>query len=90
MGFPNPFKSNPFKSIKQFFKSFNLTKIVKFFKNLNPWVVLGVFAIGWLFLSNRRPDRPDFGDSDFNNFEKGILLNHQSNDQSIPLDNVTI
>ena len=69
-------------------KVFNVTKVVRvfnFLRNLNPWVTLGIFAIGWLFLSNRRPDRPDFGDSDFNNFEKGILLNHQSNDQSIPV-----
>ena len=51
----------------------------------NPWIALGVFAIGWLYFSSRRPESPDFGDSDFNNFEKGILLNHQSNDMSIPV-----
>ena len=62
-----------------------VTKVFNWFKDLNPWVTLGIFAIGWLFMSNRRPDRPDFGDSDFNNYEKGILLNHQSNDQSIPI-----
>jgi hypothetical protein len=66
-------------------KVFQVVRVVNFLKNLNPFVALGIFAIGWLFLSNRRPDRPDFGDSDFNNFEKGILLNHQSNDQSIPV-----
>ena len=71
-----------YKSVKKVFK---VVRAFNFLKNLNPWVVLGVFAIGWLFMSNRRPDRPDFGDSDFNNFEKGILLNHQSNDQSIPV-----
>ena len=51
----------------------------------NPWIALGVFAIGWLYFSSRRPENPDFGDSDFNSFEKGILLNHQSNDMSIPV-----
>ena len=51
----------------------------------NPWVALAVFAVGWLYFSSRRPESPDFGDSDFNNFEKGILLNHQSNDMSIPV-----
>ena len=78
------FKSftRPFKKIAKVFK---VAKVFKFLGNLNPWVALGVFAIGWLFMSNRRPDMPDFGDSDFNNFEKGILLNHQSNDQSIPV-----
>ena len=40
----------------------------------NPWVALGVFAIGWLF--SRKPDIPDFGDNEFNNYEKGVLLNY--------------
>ena len=59
----------------------------KIFSDLpfNPWVALAVFAVGWLYFSSRRPESPDFGDSDFNNFEKGILLNHQSNDMSIPV-----
>ena len=73
------------KQVKKVFKVTKIVRVFNFLKNLNPWVALGVFAIGWLFMSNRRPDRPDFGDSDFNNFEKGILLNHQSNDQSIPV-----
>jgi len=84
MGFPNPFKVAK-KAVKSVSKAFKVVRVFNFLKNLNPWVALGVFAIGWLFMSNRRPDRPDFGDSDFNNFEKGILLNHQSNDQSIPV-----
>ena len=49
----------------------------------NPWVALGVFAIGWLF--SRKPDIPDFGDNEFNNYEKGVLLNKQSNDACIPV-----
>ena len=63
------------------------TKAFKFLKGagINPWVALAVFAIGWLYYSTRKPESPDFGDSDFNNFEKGILLNHQSNDMSIPV-----
>jgi len=63
------------------------TKAFKFLKGagINPWVALAVFAIGWLYFSTRKPESPDFGDSDFNNFEKGILLNHQSNDMSIPV-----
>ena len=79
------FFSSAWKAVKSVGKVFKVVKAFKFLSNLNPWVVLGVFAIGWLFMSNRRPDRPDFGDSDFNNYEKGILLNHQSNDQSIPI-----
>ena len=39
-------------------------------------------VIGWI-----KPDVeiPDFGQGDFDNFEKGILLNKQSNDASIPV-----
>ncbi len=84
MGFPNPFTAAK-KIISGAKKVVKVIRAVNFLKNLNPFVALGIFAIGWLFLSNRRPDRPDFGDSDFNNYEKGILLNHQSNDQSIPV-----
>ena len=80
MGFPNPFKV-----VKKTLKSFKVIKKIFKWAKTNPWVTLGIFAIGWLFMSNRRPDIPDFGDSDFNNFEKGVLLNHQSNDQSIPV-----
>ena len=78
-----------FKSVTKVFKSvskvFKATKVFNFLGKINPWVALGVFAIGWLYFSSRRPESPDFGDSDFNNFEKGILLNHQSNDMSIPV-----
>ena len=77
------------KAAKSFFsgaaKVLKVTKIFKFKLPFNPWVALGVFAIGWLYFSSRRPESPAFGDSDFNNFEKGILLNHQSNDMSIPV-----
>ena len=38
--------------------------------------------ISWLV---PQPDIPDFGDSEFDDFEKGILLNKQSNDASIPV-----
>ena len=51
---------------------------------INPWVALAVFAIGWL-LTRKPEENPDFGDTQFDNFEKGILLNKQSNDASIPV-----
>ena len=62
---------NPFKAAK---------KIVK-------GAVKGVFkifskAISWLIPT---PDVPDFGTDEFDDFEKGILLNKQSNDASIPV-----
>jgi len=39
-------------------------------------------ALSWL---SPKIDLPDFGTSDFDDFEKGILLNKQSNDASIPV-----
>ena len=39
-------------------------------------------ALSWLIPDI---DIPDFGTTDFDDFEKGILLNKQSNDASIPV-----
>jgi hypothetical protein len=52
---------------------------------INPWVAIGIFAVGWLFSRSRKPDVPDFGTNDFDETERGILLNKQSNDASIPI-----
>ena len=54
-------------------------KIKKIFKA--PLKIL-TKALSWLF---PKPEVPDFGDSEFDSFEKGILLNKQSNDASIPV-----
>jgi hypothetical protein len=51
----------------------------------NPYVALGVFAIGWLFSRSMKPDVPDFGTNDFEETERGILLNKQSNNACIPV-----
>ena len=72
--------TSPFSAAKKYIVKTIFSKLP-----FNPWVALAVFAIGWLYFSTRKPESPDFGDSDFNNFEKGILLNHQSNDKSIPV-----
>ena len=67
------------------------TKIVKavrafnFLRNINPFVALGVFAVGWLFIRSRKPDVPDFGTNDFEETERGILVNKQSNNACIPV-----
>ena len=71
-----------FKAVK---KAVKVVRIFNFVKNLNPWVALGVFAVGWLFARSRKPDIPDFGTDDFDATEKGILVNKQSNDASIPV-----
>ena len=39
--------------------------------NFNPYVALGVFAIGWLFSRSMKPDVPDFGTNDFEETERG-------------------
>ena len=39
-------------------------------------------AISWIF---PKPEIPDYGSSEFDDFETGVLLNKQSNDASIPV-----
>ena len=39
-------------------------------------------ALSWL---QPKIDIPDFGTTDFDDFEKGILLNKQSNDANVPI-----
>jgi hypothetical protein len=62
------------------FSKFNPVKIVK--KVVKVVVKVVQKAISWLIPI---PDIPDFGAGDFDEFEKGILLNKQSNDASIPV-----
>jgi hypothetical protein len=40
-------------------------------------------ALSWI--APKPPEIPDFGTTDFDDFERGILLNKQSNDASIPV-----
>ena len=51
----------------------------------NPFVALGVMAIGWLFARSMKPDVPDFGTNDFEETERGILVNKQSNNACVPV-----
>ena len=66
-------------------KKFVGTAFSIFSGNFNPYVALGVFAIGWLFSRSLKPDVPDFGTNDFEETERGILLNKQSNNACIPV-----
>ena len=54
-------------------------------KGFNPYVALGIFAVGWLFSWSKNPELPDFGTNDFEETERGILVNKQSNNASIPV-----
>jgi hypothetical protein len=59
------------------------TPAFKFFQN--PLVQLGAtLFISWA-LRPKVPDTPDFATNSFDEFEKGILLNKQSNDANIPV-----
>ena len=76
----------PFKKIfRAARKITKVAKVFKFLSKLNPWVALGVFAVGWLFMRSRKPEVPDYGTTDFDATEKGILVNKQSNNASIPV-----
>ena len=71
-----------FKTVTKILKP---VRVFKFLQNINPWVALGIFAVGWLFMRSRKPDIPDYGGNDFDETEKGILVNKQSNNASIPV-----
>tara|TARA_R110000851_G_scaffold125453_1_gene256379 strand:- start:1097 stop:3889 length:2793 start_codon:yes stop_codon:yes gene_type:complete len=52
---------------------------------VNPIVALvATVAISWIFRP-KKPEQPDFGVTDFDNFEQGLLVNKQSNDATIPV-----
>ena len=62
-----------------------VSKAVGFFKNMNPLVSLGVtLFLSWA-LRPKVPEIEDFGTNEFDDFERGILLNKQSNDANIPV-----
>ena len=67
------------KIIKPVISAFNM-----FSGGFNPFVALGVMAIGWLFMRSMKPDVPDFGTNDFEETERGILVNKQSNNACVP------
>ena len=51
----------------------------------NPLVSLGVTLFMSWALRPKVPEIPDFGTNSFDDFERGILLNKQSNDANIPV-----
>jgi len=78
--------AKPFtKVFKPVVKFLRPTKLFNFLGNINPFVALGIFAVGWLFTRSLKPEIPDFGTNDFEETEKGILVNKQSNNASIPI-----
>ena len=62
-----------------------ITSVAKIFTGGNPLVSLGVtLFLSWA-LRPKVPEIADFGTNEFDDFEKGILLNKQSNDANIPV-----
>ena len=59
--------------------------VSKFFGNMNPLVSLGVSLFMTWVLRPKVPDMPDFGTNSFDDFERGLLINKQSNDANIPV-----
>ena len=62
------------------FSSFNPIKIAK--KAVKAVVKVVTKAISWVIPT---PDIPDFGQTEIDDFETGILINKQSNDAAIPV-----
>ena len=55
------------------------------FLGVNPLVALGIsLFLAWI-LRPKVPEIEDFGTNEFDDFERGILLNKQSNDANIPI-----
>ena len=62
-----------------------VTRVVSFFKSANPLVSLGVtLFLAWV-LRPKVPEIEDFGTNEFDDFERGLLINKQSNDANIPV-----
>ena len=62
-----------------------VSSVAKVFTNMNPLVSLGVtLFLAWA-LRPKVPEIEDFGTNEFDDFERGILLNKQSNDANIPV-----
>ena len=63
-----------------------LKPIAKIFKiELNPFVALGIsLFLSWI-LRPKVPEMEDFGTNSFDDFERGLLVNKQSNDSNIPV-----
>ena len=61
----------------------SIAKVASFFSNPITALVT-TLAIAWIFRP-KTPEINDFGTTSYDDFEKGILLNKQSNDASIPI-----
>ena len=62
-----------------------VTKPITKALGLNPFVALGIsLFLSWI-LRPKVPEMEDFGTNSFDDFERGLLVNKQSNDANIPV-----
>ena len=62
-----------------------VTSVVTNVFNINPFVALGIsLFLSWI-LRPKVPEIEDFGTNSFDDFERGLLVNKQSNDANIPV-----
>ena len=62
-----------------------VTNVVSNVFNINPFVALGIsLFLSWI-LRPKVPEMEDFGTNSFDDFERGLLVNKQSNDANIPV-----
>ncbi len=62
-----------------------VTKPITKALGLNPFVALGIsLFLSWI-LRPKVPEMEDFGTNSFDDFERGLLVNKQSNDSNIPV-----
>jgi hypothetical protein len=61
-----------------------ISPVAKVF-GINPFVALGIsLFLSWI-LRPKVPEIEDFGTNSFDDFERGLLINKQSNDSNIPV-----
>jgi len=62
-----------------------ISPVVSLFSGGNPLIALaGTLFLAWA-LRPKVPEIPDFGTNEFDDFERGLLVNKQSNDANIPV-----
>src|SRR5210317_2223653 len=70
---------NPFKAVRKI-----VSPVLKVL-GVNPFVALGIsLFLSWI-LRPKVPEIEDFGTNSFDDFERGLLVNKQSNDANIPV-----
>ena len=69
-----------------------VSPILNYFTNLNPFVALGItLFLSWI-LRPKVPEMPDFGTNQFDDFERGLLINKplsKSSNELVPKSSIS-